>query len=285
MGTNIIDRRVGDLPGPLYRLYTRARFGLPGPKVFANSQPKSGTHLLTAVLANLPDMLHNGTHYSWGRYADRTGTIDWVRLGAALRRVRDGQFVSGHLPGDEQAKRLLAHLGFRVLMIHRDPRDVVVSDVFYMLKRDHHPHHHRFANVLQSFDERLRYSIAGWDADEHGPGRPSIGTRIDHYAPWWEDPGHAYTCRFEELIGPRGGGSVEQQLAHIRGIADYLDRPLRDDQVEQIADRAFSARSATFRKGRIGDWTNHFTDEHRRLFKAVASEQLIRLGYEQDGSW
>jgi len=40
-----------------------------------------------------------------------------------------------------------------------------------------------------------------------------------------------------------------------------------------------------YRKGTPGDWVNHFTDEHKRLFKERHGDLLIRLGYETDRNW
>ena len=40
-----------------------------------------------------------------------------------------------------------------------------------------------------------------------------------------------------------------------------------------------------FRKGKIGDWTNYFTDETKQWFKSVGSEELIRQNYEADDQW
>jgi hypothetical protein len=44
-------------------------------------------------------------------------------------------------------------------------------------------------------------------------------------------------------------------------------------------------RSATFRSGKSGTWRQYFTEEHKRLFKEVAGDLLIRLGYETDNDW
>lgn len=44
--------------------------------------------------------------------------------------------------------------------------------------------------------------------------------------------------------------------------------------------------SAAFvRKGVAGDWKNVFTEEDRRVFKEVAGDLLIKLGYERDLDW
>jgi len=44
-------------------------------------------------------------------------------------------------------------------------------------------------------------------------------------------------------------------------------------------------RSPTFRTGKSGGWRKAFTEEHKRLFKEVAGDLLIRLGYETNLDW
>lgn len=41
----------------------------------------------------------------------------------------------------------------------------------------------------------------------------------------------------------------------------------------------------TFRKGQIGSWKTHFTDEHKRIFKAISGDLLTETGYESDANW
>jgi len=44
-------------------------------------------------------------------------------------------------------------------------------------------------------------------------------------------------------------------------------------------------KSPTFRSGKTGEWRKRFTDEHKKIFKDVAGDLLIRLGYEKDDKW
>ena len=101
---------------------------------------------------------------------------------------------------------------------------------------------------------------------------------------WIGGPG-VHVCRFEDLVGERGGGSAERQLLAIEAIGEHIQRPLGRDQAKAIATRTWSQKSSTFRKGVIGDWRNHFTDEHRRVFKDEAGKELVQLGYENDLDW
>jgi hypothetical protein len=44
-------------------------------------------------------------------------------------------------------------------------------------------------------------------------------------------------------------------------------------------------KSPTFRSGKTGEWKKHFTDEHKKIFKEVAGDLLVKLGYEKDNNW
>ena len=45
------------------------------------------------------------------------------------------------------------------------------------------------------------------------------------------------------------------------------------------------AKSPTFRSGKTGEWKKHFTDEHKAIFKEIAGDLLVRLGYEKNNNW
>jgi hypothetical protein len=44
-------------------------------------------------------------------------------------------------------------------------------------------------------------------------------------------------------------------------------------------------KSQTFRSGKTGGWNEYFTDEHKSLFKAVARDLVVKLGYEKNNDW
>ena len=107
---------------------------------------------------------------------------------------------------------------------------------------------------------------------------------FEGYIPWLDDPS-TLVVRFEDLVGPRGGGVSGKQLDEIRRIADFVERPLSGEHAQRLAQKMYSRGSLTYRKGIVGDWRNHFTEDHRRVFKQVAGDLLIRLGYEKDTDW
>ena len=73
-----------------------------------------------------------------------------------------------------------------------------------------------------------------------------------------------------------------RQLAEIRRVAEFVERPISDAEARRVADGMYGRAGLRFRKGQIGDWRAHFNDEHRRAFERVAGRQLQALGYQLD---
>lgn len=283
--TQLLNRHVAikrRIVVPMYRQAARAIRFYPPPRVCAISLPKSGTHLLTSLLGHLPKMMFSGLHIDLGAYVAPGALASTVVDVRALRRnlasVRDGQFMTGHLPAIPEVTDALREFDFATLLIIRDPRDVMVSLAHYLASDPSHHFHRRLAPV--PFPDRLSALITGFPADASSPGLPSIGDRLTLYQPWLANPG-VCVVRFEDLVGPDGEGSRADQIAITRRVADWVRRPLTDEQARRIADRIWSPRSSTFRDGRSGGWRDVFTDDHRRTFDHQAGAVMEAFGYAQ----
>ena len=264
---------------------------LPPPRVFLNSVPKAGTHLLMELVSNLPRMMFSGRHHALrdfsiepGSPPDHVPAIDLDVFGRALGKVRNGQFMTAHFEYREDVEVMLEQRGFSSLLMLRDPRDVAVSHSFYVTSTERHWLHRRFTETLCTPDERLMATITGFPDDELSNGQESIGQRFEQYLGWLSNP-NVLVCHFEALVGSTGGGSREEAIEAVRAVAEHLERPLSKEESERVAQRSWSRGAATFRRGQIGDWRNHFNEDHKEAFKQVAGDVLIRLGYEQDLNW
>jgi hypothetical protein len=269
---------------PTYRALARTNVFYPPPRVFANSFPKAGTHLLSTLLASLPRMMFSGTHAALGDFTtdpERHGSPDAVRWAALRKRLdssRNGQFVTGHFPAVEGLSGLLDELGYASLLMLRDPRDVLVSGAHYVGDMESHDLHRRFTEQYRTLDERIMAEITGFAANEYGRGQASLGERLESYLPWLDAPG-VLVVRFEDLVGDSGGGTRSRQLETISAVAKHVGRSLSDAQRERSADRVWSPRSTTFRGGRSGAWKETLTDQHLAALRRTAAPQMARLGY------
>lgn len=203
-----------------------------------------------------------------------------------IKRTGRGQYSSGHVFYTDQNAAILEANNIRTLLIVRDPRDVVTSHYNYVTDKNTSHRLHRHYNSLESDSDRLLASIRGVSGEHSrdGDALESIGEWMDNFLEWI-DTEYTQIIRFEDLIGPKGGGTKSSQLESVRTIATHLNVELTHKTVEHIADNTFSTESSTFRKGLIGDWVNHFEPVHVEAFKDEAGDWLVDLGYEADDDW
>jgi len=255
----------------------RLKARLDGPRVFANSVPKSGTNLLLQCLSQFPTLRPSFTHVEMNQNR-HDGTAELEHKVASTGR---GEYSSGHVFYTDENAAILEANDIRSLLIVRDPRDVATSHYHYVTEKNTSHRLNDYYTNLPDDDERLMASIRGVDGEHTADGDPleSIGGWMDNFLGWMETE-YTQVIRFEDLIGPRGGGDREAQVDTVRTIGRHLGVDLSSSEVRLITENTFSTDSSTFRKGLIGDWRNHFTDEHVAVFKQEAGDWLVELDYE-----
>jgi hypothetical protein len=244
---------------------------MPAPRVFANSIPKSGTHLLRRCLSLFPMLSDPGIHLDL-----ETGVAETdQRLGEA----EPGQIVTGHLPYRHRFDEMLGGYGYRQLLMIRDPRDVVVSFSKYVVDFTKHRLHELFCQ-MPSDEERYMATIRGYADERAGYLLWDIGQLYRMFLRWLET-GEVFTVKFESLIGNLGGGTHEAQVAEIQAIAGYIGVQLTEMEMEVISQDVFDFNSPTFRKGMIGDWRNHLTQDHLHALEQEMGDLMRDLGYQE----
>jgi hypothetical protein len=203
-----------------------------------------------------------------------------------ISRTKKGQYSSSHLFYSKESAKILKEANIRVILIIRDPRDVVVSHFHWITElNDKHRLHEYFKN-LPTNHARLKASIKGVSGKHSKDDKEyeGIGVWFDRFMPWTEKE-YTITIKFEDIIGSKGGGDDKTQFRTIKNISKHLGLNMDDVSLRFIAENTYFKKARTFRKGTIGDWQNHFNDENRDLFKEVCGKWLIKLGYEKDNSW
>lgn len=252
------------------------------PIVLGNAMPKSGSHLIIQVLQGLTRVgaFVNPGFPPLNRAEDNSKLPDQAVL-EAIRRMRPGDIGYGYISAAEPFVSTLTQPGRATIFVYRDPRDMIISHIFYATEM-HKGHwmHRYYTETLTTMEERINAAILG--VDEPGSELTPIRRRYEGYLGWLQRP-EVLCLRFEDLILNR-----REALAR---LLDYLEerghrpRLSRDRSIAALEAAIAPKKSGTFRKGKPGNWREYFTQANKALFKENAGDILLRMGYESSNDW
>jgi hypothetical protein len=252
------------------------------PTLLGISFPKSGTHLLDQILLGFSNIapFSKRVHSFYAEYEGESGAKhDPEQALTWLDSLRPRDVASAHLFARTDVVKRVCSPKFVPYFIFRDPRDVVVSHVFYVTDMEARHVHHEYYQSLSDFNARLNVSILG---------RPDANIEFsniaDRFAPYlgWLDHSEVLSIHFEDLILDRDAALTRIMNHLLPRVSLPTSRRLILDSLETSIN---PKKSPTFRSGKTGEWRKHFNDEHRKIFKDVAGDLLIKLGYEKDNNW
>lgn len=266
------------------------------PRIFVNSLPKAGTNLISRAfdLAGIPygKLGIAGTLVLGNRYLVRQVLRrsfferDPVLLGLEvqmpvrrawldrrLARVPAGGYVTGHANWSMGLENLLTAQGYCTALVIRDPRDVLLSHGHYVAGTPNH-----FLNSTYSrldLAARTRLTLNGGRID--GLDVAPFTTMLERIDRWIARPG-VEVIRFEDTVGPAGGGSSERQEKVLERLSRLTGRSFDPDLMEA----KLYGQSHTFRKGRIGSAAEELDPETLSLVDAALAPIRRKWGYVDD---
>lgn len=264
------------------RLKAAWRFG-PGeleqlPIVFGNAMPKSGSHLLTQILSGL---IAIGPFVDPGfppvnRSEENQPLSPQVVL-ENLLAMRPGDIRYGYIHATEPYRSILTGQRWATIFLYRDPRDMIVSHVFYATDLyEGHGMHQYYNQNLASMEERIDAAIRG--VTEPGYELASVRQRYDSYRGWL-DESEVLCLKFEDLILDRA--VALNRLLDFLQQKGFQPRLPRTEAVDILSHSIAPQKSGTFRKGVPGNWQEHFTEANLQTFRQVAGDLLEEWGYAE----
>lgn len=175
------------------------------------------------------------------------------------------------------------HPEYKKLILIRDLRDVLISQVFWESEGIEQEIH------SDAFDDKLLFVISLGEqlATKH------LFLNLNKFverAVWWTQDPEVIILRYEDFVGVKGGGDLETQRHAIFGTAQSLGISLTEERLEELCEKIHGPTGAinpyvTFRSGQIGVWKHYFKEKHKAAFKEFYGDLLIALGYEKDNDW
>jgi sulfotransferase 6B1 len=252
------------------------------PAVLGNAMPKSGSHLINQVVQGLTKL---GPFVNTGfppvnRDEVNDKLPEKVVL-ANIEQMRPGDIGYGYIKARQPFISALTHPGRATIFVYRDPRDMIVSHVFYATQMHSGHGMHRYYNeTLKSMEERLNAAIQG--VEEPGSQLSPVLLKYEGYLGWL-DQSTVLNLRFEDLILDRHS-ALDRIMSYLeqRGFTPALPRL---QEIEILEQAIAPKKSGTFRKGQPGNWREHFTEANKAFFKEQTGDLLVRLGYETSPDW
>jgi sulfotransferase 6B1 len=193
--------------------------------------------------------------------------------------------IKTHINPSAQSVKVLRSAGIsKILVMYRDPRDVIVSHYYHLLKD----------NPWQKGDPFYRdYS----KLSRHEALMHSIEMTANDYLAWvkgWLDIANKQqlTCMFLQYEALRS-----DPLSSFHDICTHFGIIMTDKQIQSATDAVSGGRQkrlsfavlpgqrSTLRSGSIGKWRDELDAEHVTVLKDRIGELLVELGYELDLEW
>jgi hypothetical protein len=160
------------------------------------------------------------------------------------------------------------NFGIRFYII-RDGRDVINSWIHFTTQE----HFRKFYPAYKIDDPVKVYNL-----NEGKVFAKYVAQWKEHIESYLAYREHFVEIRYEKL---KNFGDDFIKILKIFGLENCKEEFIKECSFENVKKRS----PLHLRKGKVGDWKNFFTEKHKEIFKEIAGETLIELGYEKDFNW
>jgi hypothetical protein len=188
----------------------------------------------------------------------------WYKDAKSLE-IKSPSVIKSHELPNSSLIRFDAHY----LHLMRDGRDVVVSKYFY--EKDFCLKNGFIKSFDTSFEDYIRITAEEWKK----------------YVNAWATTNTSYIKYEDLLLNPKETVNKIITDLNLSASEEHIASIIENNEKDRFSQKlgGIVKHNTVVRKAISGDWKNHFTDEHKRIFKEIAGDTLIQLGYEQDTSW
>jgi len=235
------------------------------------SIPKSGTGLIANIVRYLTNCPRDGfiRDLDWEHANEQR--LEYLKSGI---RHENATYTTHCLYDTKVLSWLLSRrgLGLNTIFVYRDPRDVLVSGMHYVINMigESHPVY----PIINTSDPLLTMIEGVGNRKQWSPtDYPNIRIHYDLFTQWRDN---IFPIRYEDIISTVPGVHARGATHTVRQLAAYLGVPYCPEALP----KALSRKPANkFRVGKVGSWRDEFKPHHTKAFNRVAPNLLHDLGY------
>ncbi|MDZ4095671.1 MAG: hypothetical protein U1D35_12300 [Paracoccaceae bacterium] len=238
------------------------------PPVIANALPKSGTHLLLQITRALPEARYRGNFIATQPSLTLQPRSP-AQIARRLRALLPAETLGAHILPCATVRAAMDRVNALHLFICRDPRDVLMSEVFYLTQMNRWHRMHKHFKALPDNAARLTLALDGLDARYL-----ECNARFLPYAGWLGDP--ATLClRYEDLSGPAQKSTLERLVEAYRAHGGAVN----NDLLARLQTAVQPEKSHTFRRGGSGHWSHGLSGTGIDRINTRLAPSLQAFGY------
>ncbi|RUS72297.1 hypothetical protein EGW08_019943 [Elysia chlorotica] len=229
------------------------------------SYPKSGCHWLWECIRYL---VFGGSDIH--KTADKESSMIELNTREYIEALKSPRVLNNHAFFDEQPSDLKTK-GVKVVFVYRNIKDVAVSYYYHHTRDKTYKYSGTFSQYLQRFESGLVDSGSVYEylhSWENGiMANPSLKVHVLSYEEMTEDPVRELR-RLNDFLGTNRDGDFLQMVAMETSLDAMI---LKKNKITTFIDE--NGLPIMYRKGKVGDWMNHFnSDEREKMDKNIAKE-------------
>jgi hypothetical protein len=255
------NKKVKELAQFAYMIIRRLDYTGKSNRIFVNSIPKSGTHLVTALLTEVDGLKNSGVHiktYEVNKNASKSPlrnskfSLDEYALENILKRIRLGQVVTSHLPYNKKIIEVCRNLNYKTVFMRRNLRDILFSEYYYIKKLERHFMHDWLIRNSKCMDSGIKLLLEG-----DGDAFPPFLDRMERFSEWCKSK-DVIQVSFEDLVKVKAGEDLDFIKSYLADLLEKLGIKYEEEKLSDVTNAIKSKGSFTMRNGKAGGWREEY---------------------------
>ncbi|WP_150278554.1 sulfotransferase domain-containing protein [Halopseudomonas salina] len=247
-----------------YTLKTRRKFTPGMPKIFLNSIPKSGTHLVTGLLSSTPGLINSGSHLETrlvnkrsegNAHKNEKFDIDESIFQKQVCKLNEGHFFSAHLPYDPLICGITKQNNVSTIFLARHPGAIIISEYHYIVNLKRHFLHPTLTTQFNSSKDQIEALATGFEYLHNGTKyrQPSFEERMARFKDWRTEESTFYV-QYEELMNDQKSVLAGNDSVILLNLFSHIGMVADQHEIAKIISESVNRKSFTKRKGNISGW-------------------------------